>query len=305
MNTGKINFNKVCKDYGIRACSYSDNPKLVKKIGLDSMETAGISFRASDGTPVILFDDSRSPIEIRFTAAHELGHILLGHLSQNLKQTISPSPSWSMTSSANTGMKKIDLAGQRFGRLTVVKFVGHDKNRHRCWECLCDCGKIINVDTSRLRSGNTKSCGCLVTDTPITRYPRIYNSWKSMLNRCNYPSHIRYKDYGGRGITICEEWLKFEAFLDWALKSGYKDGLTIDRIDVNGNYCPENCRWVTMKVQSNNRRSNHLLEYKGQTKTIGEWATCLNIRPGTIYQRLKLGWSIEKTLETPVKTKHK
>ncbi len=203
--------------------------------------------------------------------------------------------------------KVIDLTGQRFGRLVAVKFTGHDKNRHRLWECRCDCGKMVKVNTSSLRSGNTKSCGCLMTDTPITRYPRIYNSWKSMFNRCNYPSHVAYKRYGGRGISICKEWMRFEEFLDWALKNVYEDGLTIDRIDNNKGYSPENCRWATKKVQCNNRRNNHFLEYKGKSKTIGEWAALLGIRPGTLYHRLMMGWSIEKALETPVKkqTKHK
>lgn len=121
-----------------------------------------------------------------------------------------------------------------------------------------------------------------------------------MISRCKYPSHPAYKNYGGRGITIYPEWMKFEIFLNWALKNGYRDGLTIDRIDNDQGYSPKNCRWITSKAQNYNRRSNHLLKYNGQTRTIAEWAALVSMKPGTLVLRLRRGWSVEKALETPI-----
>lgn len=130
----------------------------------------------------------------------------------------------------------------------------------------------------------------------------LYVVWQGMIRRCTYKRHKNFSDYGGRGIKVCDEWRNdFQAFHDWAMANGYADGLTIDRIDNNGNYCPENCRWTTMKEQCNNRRNNHLLTFYGETRTMTEWAELTGISLYTLNSRLnKLGWSVERALSTPV-----
>lgn len=131
-------------------------------------------------------------------------------------------------------------------------------------------------------------------------HTRLYSIYTSMKSRCYYKRNKEYKNYGARGIVICEEWLNsFEAFYSWAMNNGYKDNLTIDRINVNGNYEPNNCRWVTMKIQNNNRRNNHYITYNNETHTVAEWASIKNISSDTIFKRLRNNWSIEKALNTP------
>lgn len=128
---------------------------------------------------------------------------------------------------------------------------------------------------------------------------RLYETWQTMKKRCSNPNNRQYHLYGGRGIIVCDEWRNdFQAFYDWAMSHGYADDLTIDRIDVNGNYEPSNCRWATMKEQQNNRRNNHLITYNGETKTLKQWSEKIGIDWGVLYSRLKKGWSIEKSLTT-------
>lgn len=130
---------------------------------------------------------------------------------------------------------------------------------------------------------------------------RLYHIWKSMKQRCNNPKCINYHNYGGKGITVCDEWDDFIQFKDWAMKAGYKDNLTIDRIESSGNYCPDNCRWVTYKIQNNNKNNNIMIEYNGEVHTISEWSNIIGIKMQTLWRRLKSGWSIEKALTTPLK----
>ena len=129
---------------------------------------------------------------------------------------------------------------------------------------------------------------------------RLRKTWRSMKDRCFNPKNARYPRYGARGITVCEDWMSFDSFKKWAMESGYTDDLTIDRVDNDGDYCPENCRWVDMKTQCNNRSTNHLLTLDGRTQTISEWARELGIPPGVIFQRKRNGWSDERALTEPV-----
>ena len=205
-------------------------------------------------------------------------------------------------------MNLIDLTGQRFGLLTVLKRHGHSGNEVT-WLCKCDCGKESVVMGEALRRGKTKSCGCLRrlhiveanTKHGLVHTP-LYRIWSNAKSRCFDVNCKSYKNYGGRGITVCDEWKDdFQAFYDWAMANGYKEGLSIDRIDNNGNYEPSNCRWTTVKEQSNNRRNNRYLEFRGEKKTASQWAELLGIKTSTIYSRLKYGWSVEETLTKPIK----
>lgn len=189
-----------------------------------------------------------------------------------------------------------DLTGQKFGRLTAVKFVGQSAEKRALWECLCDCGNTIIVPGKSLRTGNTKSCGCLNIETATNRivslnhkhggsHSRLFKRWTGMLARCNNPHAVNYKDYGGRGIKVCEEWRSFEAFRDWAMSAGFDEKLSIDRIDPNGDYCPENCRWVNASAQANNRRSTRKITFNGETKSLSEWARKYKKDPSNLHGR--------------------
>lgn len=133
------------------------------------------------------------------------------------------------------------------------------------------------------------------------RETRLYNIWRSMRQRCNNPKTRNYKNYGGRGIRVCNEWEDFQTFVKWAFQSGYNDTLTIDRENTDGNYCPENCRWTTYKKQNNNRRDNRLIEYNGEIHTLSEWSDIIGIKMPTLWKRIKDGWSIEKAFTSPLK----
>ena len=203
----------------------------------------------------------------------------------------------------------IDLTGQRFGRLTVIR---RDESRKKAayWLCRCDCGKEKVVQGCHLRSGATVSCGCLHMENAFKSNwsthggsgTRLYAEWIGMKGRCCNKRNKRYPDYGGRGIKVCSEWLdSFEAFREWALANGYQDDLTIERKDVNGDYCPENCCWATQKEQQNNRRNNHYLTYQGRRQTIKQWAEETGINEVAIYSRInKLGWPPERALTEPI-----
>lgn len=209
-------------------------------------------------------------------------------------------------------MKRAELTGQRFGRFTVI---GLGKVKKNCngnnvyyWECKCDCGNTRYLLTNTLTSGISKSCGCLQRELQSQKKRThgesktlLFNKWRKMKDRCECPTHQAYKDYGGRGIKVCDEWQKFENFRDWAYGNGYQEKLTLDRIDVNGNYEPSNCRWTTWKAQANNRRSNHRVTAYGETHTIQEWSDITGIKHSTIWRRLcKPGWSAEDAVSKPL-----
>lgn len=161
--------------------------------------------------------------------------------------------------------KAKDISGQTFGRLTVIRRSGSDERRHALWHCVCECGKEKIVSSQSLLSGKTNSCGCLHKEsarglllTHGKSNTKLYNVWRGMKKRCYCQENENFKYYGGRGITICEEWRdNFEAFYTWAISNGYADNLSIDRIDVNGNYEPSNCRWATVAEQNRNKRKTY------------------------------------------------
>lgn len=192
--------------------------------------------------------------------------------------------------------KKINIVGKRFGRLTVLEECNeHYNNGVIKYKCQCDCGNIYYARSGSLRSGSTKSCGCL---KPGKSNTRLYNIYASMKKRCYNKNDIaHYKRWGGRGIVVCSEWLNdFMTFYNWAISNGYREGLTIDRIDNNKGYSPDNCRWVTNKVQANNRRSNVHLTYNGRTQTIAQWSEELGINYKCLWKRHKLGWPDKECL---------
>lgn len=204
-----------------------------------------------------------------------------------------------------------DLSGQRFGRLVVIR-QGEDyvspSNKHRTqWQCQCDCGNTVLVEQSNLIRGNSNSCGCLNLDNIVDRSTihgdrrsRLYSIWTNMKTRCNNTNSQDYYKYGGRGVSICSAWNNsYESFKEWALSSGYIDNpqCTLDRIDVNGNYEPENCRWATPEQQANNRRNTINIAFRGEEHTLSEWAKICGIKYHTLFARLYiLNWPIEKAL---------
>lgn len=203
-----------------------------------------------------------------------------------------------------------DLTGQRFGKLTVIKRAEENTKHGRAqWICKCDCGNETITSGNFLLRGHTKSCGCAVKDNK-TFYKhglsktRIHYIWRAMKDRCYNPSNSHYYLYGNRGIAICDEWLNdFVSFYNWSMENGYSDNLTIDRIDNDKNYSPENCRWTTEIIQSNNKRNNKLFTYKGETKSLAEWCRILGVKYGDVQNRLNHGYSFEESVSPNFKKK--
>ncbi len=202
-----------------------------------------------------------------------------------------------------------DIEGQVFGRLKVLGYAGSSNGAR--WYCRCICGNVTKNAFNHLNDGKILSCGCLGLERRIKgctkhghsagdKVSKTYGCWQGMLSRCyNDVSNFQFPNYGGRGIAVCERWHKFENFLaDMGEKP--KD-LSLDRIDVNGNYEPTNCRWATMKTQQNNRRGNHFLTFCNKTQTIMQWSEEVGIGGSTIRYRIKKSWPIERALTEPVK----
>lgn len=180
-------------------------------------------------------------------------------------------------------------------------------------KCQCDCGKICIKSYNSLRDGKSRSCGCLKSENSSSRAllwnmkhgwsrTKLYKSWRDMKYRCEDAKRERYQSYGGRGISVCKEWSEsFEAFRNWALENGYHVGLTIDRIDVNGNYEPSNCRWATKEEQSKNKQNTRWVTAFGETKTVREWEEKYGIKGKTIIARISSGWENEDAVSRPVR----
>lgn len=189
--------------------------------------------------------------------------------------------------------------GEKYGRLTVLSCAGRNNDGRQMFLCKCECGKETTVIGKHLQSGNTKSCGCYKHDAGIKANTthglsktNIYRIWASMKDRCTRNNCSAYPNYGGRGITVCQEWLdSFEVFYAWATENGYEEGLSIDRIDVNGNYEPSNCRWVTMEAQAHNKRTNVFITYNGETHTLKQWSDIVGVNYFTMQNRYKAGKS--------------
>jgi hypothetical protein len=208
-----------------------------------------------------------------------------------------------------------DLTGQRFGKLTVIEPVGKDKYTNVIWRCKCDCGNYHDTVSRSLINGSCKSCGCLnhgeFRGKAIERHgcskERLYRVWTDVLNRCYDKNKGCYKSYGGRGIAVCEEWRNsYMAFREWAYATGYdpaKPGkeCSLERIDVDGNYCPENCKWITVQEQAWNKRDTVWLDYRGERITLLDASRIGGICQSTIRNRIRTGWSVERAIEQPAR----
>lgn len=211
--------------------------------------------------------------------------------------------------------KIIDLTGLKFGKWTVESINGKSKDGRITWNCVCDCGRRKAVRGHDLKNGTSKSCGNCKNNSVTNEsgeIKRIYSVWASIVQRCENPKSKRYSEYGGRGISMCKEWRNsFSAFEEWAISSGYDENAargicTIDRIDNNKGYFPDNCRIVNNKIQCNNKRNNRVLEYMGEKHTIAEWSEIFEVPDYILRDRLfRLKWCIDKALETPVRKKVK
>ena len=214
-------------------------------------------------------------------------------------------------------LQERDLVNQRFGRLLVINKIGSNKYNNVIWLCKCDCGNCVEVTSNSLKSGKTRSCGCLKKDLATIRMTKhgfacratikTYNAWFNMIERCYNFEGINYHRYGARGIEVCDRWLDKEKGLANFMGDMGESPIntSLDRIDNNGDYTPENCRWATYKEQGNNKETNRNITYNNITLNMKQWANTLGINYSTLRQRLRLGWSIERAFTTPVKAKNK
>ena len=209
-------------------------------------------------------------------------------------------------------MKRInpnDIVGKKFNKLLVLELdhikphPNPTKGVFYYYKCQCECGNTTVTRRERIIGGETKSCGCISkrATTHGLSNTRLFRIWRGIKTRCNNSNSPEYNRYGARGIKVCQEWLDdFMNFYNWAMSNNYSDDLTIDRIDVNGDYCPDNCRWATPSEQANNKRNNRIVEYKGQKYTLKQLSVKYNINWHTLLGRLEANWSIEDALHKPL-----
>lgn len=204
--------------------------------------------------------------------------------------------------------KTHNLLNRRFGSLLVIAkgddIINKNGSHSSAWVCRCECGNVKTVVATTLLSGATKSCGCLAIKTRTSHggsKTRPYNIWTNIKQRCNNSNNSGYKNYGGRGIKVCDAWQDdYAEFERWAYQNGYNDTLTIDRINNDGDYTPRNCRWVDKHTQDNNKRTNVMLEYDGERHTLMEWSKIRGVSYHLLQGRHKLGWTAKEIIETPV-----
>ena len=221
------------------------------------------------------------------------------------------------------GSRFKDLTGKRFGKLVVLyrtenKVSKNGKSQYAQWVCQCDCGNKKICTTGDLNiAGNNASCGCFTKKLRSKNAKkthtihggtntRLFSIWSCMKERCSNPNKFGYDRYGGRGISVCNEWTNNDGFINfrkWAQNNGYKNNLSIDRIDNNGDYCPENCRWATNKEQQRNTKNNTIIKYNGEEKCVAEWAEQFNLNPSLISYRYAHNYPIEKLFDPPRKWK--
>lgn len=201
----------------------------------------------------------------------------------------------------------IDFINKIYGKVTVIDDLGINK-KSRYVLGLCECGNKKQFRLSDLKNGSSTNCGCVRksglkdrnTTHGLTDH-QLYNTWRGMIERCTYIKHVHYKHYGGRGISVCPKWHDFLNFYNWAIENGWEEGLEIDRTLNDGNYTPQNCRFVSPTINKRNRSSNRILTFNGESLCMSEWGERTGLDQSTIKDRLnKLGWSVEKALTTPL-----
>ena len=211
-----------------------------------------------------------------------------------------------------------DLTGQKFGMLEFVRFVRMKKTptyQSAMWECKCDCGNVVEVQAMTVKAGRKKSCGCQTSEITskgwdtrgrkhsLSEHP-LYNTWGGMISRCYKPQLKAYRLYGARGIRVCDEWLNQpDKFIEYMLSIGWRPGLSVDRIDGNGNYCPENVRAADYTTQANNTNRNRLLEFEGEVRTMAEWVKLKGLNYGVVQTRIQRGWEVGRALTTPIRNR--
>lgn len=202
-----------------------------------------------------------------------------------------------------------DLLNQKFGKLTVIELLADRTHKERHWKCICDCGNEYIAKSSSLVHGKAtqcRSCSVKQISEANTKHgcepKRLHEIYTNMKTRCHNPNYSLYHRYGGRGIKVCSEWDKsYSAFREWAFSSGYSDELSLDRIDNDGDYCPENCKWSTNVEQANNRRTNRMVTFRGETDTLANMARKTGMPYGTVQSRLDKGWDTDRAFTQQIR----